>query len=213
MADVTPELVLQVLEPRWAKKTKTMKDLRGRIAKVLNFAAVKGYRPKGPNPAAWKDNLEVSLARPSKVTSVVNHPALPYAKVGAFMARLRKDPSFKARALEFIILCASRAGEVLGARWREIDLKARLWTIPAERMKMRKEHNVALSEAACAILQAIKGDKPPTRLRPVCAGVHQSGRPEGVQDRSPEARPSPSARHARGYSAWVQIVLPRLGFR
>ena len=66
VADVTPELVPQVLEPKWTEKTKTMKDLRGRIAKV-NFAAVKGYRPEDPYPAAWKDNLEVSLAKPKKV--------------------------------------------------------------------------------------------------------------------------------------------------
>jgi integrase len=161
VAEVTAELVLQVIEPYWKEKTKTMADLRARIAKVLNFAAIKGYRPKGQNPAAWKDNLEVSLAKPSRVTPVVNHPALPYAKIGAFMAELRKNPSIVARALEFTILYASRVGEVRFARWSEIDLKARLWTIPASRMKAREEHNVPLSERACAILEAIEGDTIP----------------------------------------------------
>jgi integrase len=172
VSDVTPELVLQVLHgpdydpekpetSRWVQKTKTMKDLRARIAKVINFAAVKGLRPKGPNPAAWKDNLEVDLAKPSKVTPVVNHPALPYTRAPAFMARLRDDHSVAARALEFTILCASRAGEVFGARWGEFDLKARLWTIPANRMKGRETHNTPLSDRACAILTAIKCDTIP----------------------------------------------------
>jgi hypothetical protein len=92
-ADIDAEMVLRVLEPNWTTRTKTMSDVRGRIAKILNFAAVKGYRPKGPNPAAWKDNLEVSLASPNKVRPVENRPALPYADVPAFMARLRRDDS------------------------------------------------------------------------------------------------------------------------
>jgi integrase len=133
-----------------------------------NTLLIRGhFYPRGRDTPECRTGLDqdVSSADEIGVAPVIagesNVPALPYAKVGAFMARLRKEPSTRARALEFTILCASRLGEVLGARWGEIDLKARLWTIPAERMKMREEHNVALSEAACAILQAIKGDTTP----------------------------------------------------
>ena len=160
-ADVTPELVLQALEPHWEARTKTMKDARGRIAAVLNFAAVKGYRPRGQNPAAWRDNLEVSLAKPSLVTPVINHPALPHAQIPEFMARVRAEESTKARALEMVVLCASRVSEVIGARWSEFNLTDRLWTIPASRMKTREEHNVPLSDAAIAVLMAVRGDAIP----------------------------------------------------
>lgn len=164
VAEVTSDLVLQVLEPHWRTKTKTMKDLRARIAKVLNYAAAKGYRPRGQNPAAWRDNLDAILAKPSKIirpgklTPVMHHPALPYADIVDFMAKLRQNSSIEARALEFSILTAARTGEVRFMRWSEVDLKGRLWSIPAHRMKGREEHNVPLSEATCAILLAVKGD-------------------------------------------------------
>src|SRR6202030_4363252 len=87
-----------------------------------------------------------------KVAPVEHHAALPYGEIGGFMADLRGQKGVAARCLEFAILSAARRGEVLGARWDEINIAERLWIIPAERMKAGKEHRVPLSDAALAIL-------------------------------------------------------------
>jgi integrase len=168
VAKVDEALVLQILEPIWNEKTTTAKVLRARIARILGWAAAKPrcYRPAGPNPATWRDNLQHSLAKPDEVSPVEHHAALDHEKVPAFITALRKDPGTAARALEFMILTAVRTGEVRGAIWAEIDLEKRLWTIPQERMKMRGkqdrgDHVVPLSDAAVAILEAIRGDEIP----------------------------------------------------
>jgi integrase len=144
-------LVLRVLEPIWQTKTETATRVRTRIEAVLDWAASRGLR-QGENPARWKGHLENLLPRASKVRRVEHHPALPYAKIPAFMAELRAREGSAARALEFLILTAARTDEVRLARWSEIDLAGRVWTVAAERMKGRKEHRVPLSDAA---LQAL----------------------------------------------------------
>jgi integrase len=164
VADVTKAHVLQILQPLWATKTTTAKGLRTRIATVLDYAAAQNYRPREGNPAAWEGNLAFDLAKPSRVRPKRHHPALDYENISQFMAKLRKEPGAAARALEFAILTASRSGEVRFAKWSEIDLERRLWTVPAVRMKMRGDpergdHIVPLSDAAIAILMAIKGDE------------------------------------------------------
>ena len=148
---VDTDLVLRVLEPIWATKTETATRLRGRMEKILDWAKALKHRD-GDNPAAWRGNLDALLADPNKITPVVNHPALPYAEIGAFMAELRALPSVSPLSTEFIILTAVRTGEALGARWSEIDMEARVWVCPAVRMKMGKEHRVPLSDAAMAVL-------------------------------------------------------------
>jgi integrase len=163
VADIDEALVLQVLEPIWRIKITTAKRLRDRIARVLGFAAFKGYRPLGPNPAAWRDNLAHALPKPSQVRPTRHYRALDYKKVGEFMARLRAYPGSCARALEFAILTASRTDEVRSAKWSEIDLEQRLWTVPIGRTKMRRDDErtdyiVPLSDAAVAILKTMKGD-------------------------------------------------------
>jgi integrase len=152
-------LILQVLEPIWRVKITTAKRLRDRIARVLGFAAFKGYRPMGPNPAAWRDNLAHALPKPSQVRPIRHHRALDYKKVGGFMAQLREYPGACARALEFAILTASRTDEVRSAKWLEIDLAQRLWTVPIGRTKMRRDDErtdyiVPLSAAAVSLLEA-----------------------------------------------------------
>jgi integrase len=92
--------------------------------------------------------LDKLLPRRSRVQPIVHMKALPYAEVPALMARLRDLDTVPARALAFTILTATRSGEVLGARWGEIDLETRVWSIPAERMKSKKTHRVPLSEVA-----------------------------------------------------------------
>lgn len=86
---------------------------------------------------------------------VEHHAALPYVETGAFVVELQRQEGVAARALEFAILTAARTGEVIGAKGDEIDLRERLWTVPAERMKPGKEHRIPLSDAALAILEGI----------------------------------------------------------
>lgn len=153
-------LVLKVLEPIWQTKTETASRVRGRIECVLDWATVRNHR-QGENPARWRGHLDKTLPKRSKVQKVSHHTALPYDEIGAFMADLRKREEISARALEFIILTATRTGEAIGARWSEIDLNAAVWTISADRMKAGVEHRVPLSKAALAILKnlpRIKGN-------------------------------------------------------
>ena len=146
--------IVSVLEPIWATKTETATRVRQRIESVLAWATVNKYRT-GDNPARWKGNLEHALPKPSKVRKVDHHAAIPWADVPAFMADLRKREGIGARALEFAILTAARSGEVRFATLDEIDLDAKLWTVPAERMKARKAHRVPLSDAAVTLLESL----------------------------------------------------------
>lgn len=154
MRDITLAHIIKILEPVWTTKTETATRLRGRLESVIDWATVRGYR-HGDNPARWKGHLDKILAKPGKVAKVKHHAALPYSEIGAFMADLRERDGIAARALEFAILTAARSGEVRGARWDEIDLKSRTWTIAAERMKAGKEHRVPLSGAAVKLLEAL----------------------------------------------------------
>jgi integrase len=144
--------VMLVLQPLWRTKTETASRLRGRIESVLNFAAARKWRT-GDNPARWKGHLDNLLPARRKAQRVQHFEALPWREVSAFMQRLRQVNSIPARALEFAILTAARSGEVRGARWSEIDLAHKLWTVPASRIKAAKEHRVPLSDQAGAILR------------------------------------------------------------
>lgn len=150
--DVDLGMVMRVLEPLWTSKTETAKRIRGRIESVLDWATTRDFR-KGDNPARWRGHLENLLPKPSKVRAVEHYAALPYAEIGTFMVELRQREGIAARALEFAILTAARTGEVIGARWDEIDNNERVWTIPAARMKAGKEHRVPLSDGALAIVE------------------------------------------------------------
>jgi integrase len=148
-------LVMKAIEPIWVQKPETAGRVRGRIESVLDWATARGYR-QGENPARWRGHLENLLPKKSKVRRVEHHAALPYAEITAFVAELRQQDGVAAWALEFAILTAARTGEVIGAKWDEIDLGERLWTVPAERMKAGKEHRVPLSDAALAILNDLR---------------------------------------------------------
>ena len=147
--------VLRILSPIWAAKTETATRVRGRIEKILDWAKVQGYRT-GDNPAAWRGHLSEALPTPSKVADAGHHAALPWAEIGAFMVALRAAQGAGARAMELIILTATRTSEVLNAKWAEFDLDAGLWVIPKERMKGFREHRVPLSAAALAVLEKAK---------------------------------------------------------
>lgn len=152
---VDTALVVRCIEPIWARRTETASRLRGRIESVLDWATVRGYR-SGDNPARWRGHLDKLLPRPSKVARVRHHPALPYVDIGQFMQQLRADIGIASRALELTILTAARTNEVIKAQWSEIDLDLRIWVIPGERMKSKREHRVPLSDAAVAVLRTVE---------------------------------------------------------
>jgi integrase len=155
VAQVGTGHVLQILEPIWKNKAETASRVRGRMETILDAAKARGYR-EGENPARWRGHIAQILPARSRLTRG-HHKALPYEAIPKFVGKLRKRDAVAALALEFTILTAARTGEVIGARWAEVDLDKAIWTIPAERMKAGKEHRVPLSSRALEILQATKG--------------------------------------------------------
>jgi integrase len=145
--------VLACLTPIWQAKPETASRVRGRIERVLNAAKAERLR-SGENPAAWRGHLDATLPKPAKLTRG-HHAALAYTDMPPFMTDLRARPALAALALELTVLTATRTSEVLKAKWAEFDLEAGLWTIPAERMKARREHRVALSNRALAIVKEL----------------------------------------------------------
>lgn len=154
VADIDTSLVHEVLAPIWTTKTETAKRVRMRIENVLDYARVMGWR-EGKNPARWRDHFDRLLAHPNKIRKVTHHAALPYAHMAEFMAALRAREGVSARALEFLVLSASRVGPVINAKWDEIDLEARVWTCPAANMKRDKDHRVPLSDDAVTVLRGM----------------------------------------------------------
>lgn len=153
-----------ILRPIWSRKTETAARLRSRIEAVIDY----GYIAEGidrRNPAAFKGNLEHrGFGKRRKISPVVNHPAAPYASLPAIMEELRELNTTTALCLRFIILTWTRSSEARGARWEEVDERMRLWSIPAERMKANKPHDVPLSEEACEIIAAMRKRTPRTGL-------------------------------------------------
>lgn len=146
--------VLDVLRPLWSTKQETAARLRGRIERVLDAAKANGLR-SGDNPARWRGHLDQLLPRRQKLQRG-HHRALAFEKMPEFIAELRKRAAVSALALEFTILGASRSGEVIGAKWTEIDRASKIWTVPPERMKGNKEHRVPLTARMLAILDEIE---------------------------------------------------------
>jgi len=146
--------ILSILKPIWNEKPDTANRVRLRIEQILNWATVSEYRT-GDNPARWEGNLKEVLAKPSALKKKTHFKALPWDQIGAFMVELRKRPAMTARALEWIILTACRSGECRGATWDEIDIKNKIWIIPAERMKMKVEHRVPLCVDAIKLLESL----------------------------------------------------------
>jgi integrase len=146
---------MKCLDPIWTTKPETDSRLRGRIELVLDWATVRGFR-KGENPARWRGHLDKLLPPRSKVRKVEHHPALPYDDIAEFVAALRGQEGIAARALELLILTATRTGEMINAQWDEVDFKDKMWIVPAARMKAAREHRVPLSAAAVSVLGQMK---------------------------------------------------------
>jgi integrase len=154
IADIGTEDVLTVLKPLWTAKPETASRLRGRIERVLDFARACGQR-FGENPARWRGHLDAILPKRAKLTRG-HHKAMPFDEVPTFMASLRERDGIAPRALEFAILTAARSGEVLGARWDEVNFDAGLWIVPATRMKAGRIHRIPLSGRAVEILRQME---------------------------------------------------------
>ena len=156
--DIKVQDVRRVLDPIWLTKTETAKRVRGRIEAVLSWATVAGHR-SGDNPARWNGNLKELFPAPSKVAKISNHPALQIGDAPRWFAALHKREGMGARALELAALTASRSQEVRGARWSEFDLTAAIWAVPANRMKMDREHRVPLTDEVISLLNALPRSK------------------------------------------------------
>ncbi|MEZ5440003.1 MAG: integrase arm-type DNA-binding domain-containing protein [Lysobacterales bacterium] len=158
VASVETAHVVGLLEPIWTTKTETATRVRQRIEAVLDWATTRGYR-SGENPARLRGHLENLLPKARKVKRVQHMAAMHYAEAPTFLAELRKRPGLSARALELIVLTATRASEAVGATWAEVDLDGAdgpVWTVPADRMKAGREHRVALSDAAVTLLRDLR---------------------------------------------------------
>lgn len=152
---ISTELVHKVLQPIWLTKTETATRVRQRIETVLDWCKARGYC-KGDNPARLKGALGELLPKSQKIKKIEHHPALPYQRANELVMALRKQGGMTSLALEFMLLTACRTGEVVGAKWNEVDLTTNVWTIPPERMKAGKEHRVPLCKRAVEILQLLK---------------------------------------------------------
>ena len=200
--------VLACLTPIWQSKSETASRVRGRIERVLNAARAERLRV-GENPAAWRGHLDATLPKPTKLTRG-HYAALAYGDMPRFMSDLRARPALAALALELAVLTATRTSEVLNARWTEFDLDAGLWTIPAERMKARREHRVALSNRALAIVKELSAARSSEYVFP----GHRRGKPLSNMAmlmllRRMGKRGAPTAHGFRSsFSDWASEVSP-----
>lgn len=154
--------VVGVLRPIWTAKPETARRLQQRLAAVLNWAIASRLRAE-PNPARMVGNLDAMLSshkeirRKNPEKAVRNHPALPYAEIHEFIQQVREREATAARCLEFTILTCVRTANSIGVEWSEIDSERALWTIPASKMKGKREHVIPLSKQALAIIEGQRG--------------------------------------------------------
>ena len=160
ISDLDTDLVLKAIEPIWISKAETASRVRQRIETVWDWARARKY-VEGENPARLRGHLDKILSKTAKVKRVKHHAAIPYKQIATFIKKLRGRKGSSASAMEFMILTAARTGEVRGARWQEIDLTIKVWTIPADRMKAGKEHRVPLCDRALQILNSMKSNRNP----------------------------------------------------
>jgi integrase len=142
--------ILRALAPIWTEKPETARRVRQRLRAVLDWAYASGHR-EGVNPVEGVDK-----ALPKQRDRAVHHAAFPWRELPDLVARIAAVDGMGALALRFAILTAARSGEVRGATWAELDMNAKVWTVPADRMKGGREHRVPLSDAAVDVLVAAK---------------------------------------------------------
>jgi integrase len=158
VAEIDTDLVLKALQPIWTDKTETATRVRQRIETVLDWATARRFR-HGENPARWRGHLDKLLPKPSKVKTIEHRPALAYREIGGFFGALVARTSISALALRMQILTASRPSETAAARWDEFDLEAGAWTVPAARMKAKRDHRVPLAPGLVSMLLGLPRDR------------------------------------------------------
>ncbi|MBS7807954.1 integrase arm-type DNA-binding domain-containing protein [Variovorax sp. PCZ-1] len=153
VSDITSDHIRDALKTEWKKKSETLSRVLQRIRTVINYAAAMGYCA-GLDSEAWAQ-IKMTLGKQKEAT---NFASCPYEQVGAVMKAVMNSTSSDTvkLAFQFIVLNASRSGEVRGAVWEEIDLAKRIWKIPPERMKANREHSVPLSNEAWSVLEQAK---------------------------------------------------------
>jgi integrase len=166
VTDITTQDVLQVFKPKWDKIPHMMWDTLHYVKHVLAFVRANGWSdPEKPNPAEWVGHLQHLLPQVPHSRKALHRPSLPWRQVPKFIVRMREmanrdgqgdrsERRVSAACIEFQILCAVRPSEARLAEWCEIDLDARVWNIPGEKMKAGKPHRVALSASALRLLEA-----------------------------------------------------------
>lgn len=176
VAQVGVDHVVQVMEPLWRSKHTTARKLRSRIRMILDWAEAMEWR-SGDNPTNAK---AVDIRLGNGINREVKHrEAIPYKQMRGFWQALAQVDSVQGDVTRFMILTAVRASEAIGATWEEVQLGERVWTIPAERMKLPRAHRVPLSDQAMAILEkrrALAGDHPAGLIFPNAKGglLHRS---------------------------------------
>lgn len=160
VVDVNKSHILAALTPIWKTKAETASRVLQRIRMVLNYAAARDYS-KGLDAEFWQQ-VKLALGANDRARKVEHHSSCPYAEVGALLAQVQASGAslLTKLAFEFLILTASRSGEVRGARWSEFDDGYTSWSIPGERMKAGREHRVPLSARAKALLKQVKAERP-----------------------------------------------------
>ena len=158
ISDINTDHILRALEPIWITKAETASRVRQRIETIWDYGKARNY-VSGENPARLRGHLDKILSKTVKVKRVRHFPALPYEEIGIFLQELRQRKGYSALALEFLILTAARTSEIIGAKWAEIDLEKKVWTVPAGRMKVGKEHRVPLCIRAIEILSNITSNR------------------------------------------------------
>jgi len=146
--------VMEILETLWFDRPEMGSRVRGRIERILSWAAVQGYRDP-LNPARWRGHLDQLLPQPTKVRAVEHYKHVPYQELPGVLEKIRSMPGITPQAVVFMALTAARGIEVRQAEWAEIDLETSTWTIPGGKMKAGKEHRVPLSPEAVALLEAL----------------------------------------------------------
>jgi len=154
MSLITTDMIVTELKKTWTKTTVGTKAKLDMLSRLFSWAIANGYHP-GPNPAAWKENIEFKLPNPSKIHKVKNHPSLPYSQAPFFYAELSQLNTLGAKALQLLVLTGQRSGQIRTAKWSDIDLKKRTWSFQAENMKMSIPHVIPICERLIAVLNAI----------------------------------------------------------
>ena len=155
IVDINRDDIINVLLPIWRKKTETARRIQQRLFLIFAFAKIRGWY-NNDNPASWKEHLSLVLPDPYKIQKVKHHASLSYLQINDFYKQLSELDLFSAYALRMVILNVTRTSEVIKSKFEQFDLEKRIWTIPYQNMKARKEHKIPLSNEAMSIIKFMR---------------------------------------------------------